>query len=153
MSLEHAVIERAAAAGRSIAVAESLTAGLVCARLADVPGASTVLRGGVVAYAADLKASLLGVSEDLLREQGTVDAEVACQMASGVRLRLGADIGLATTGVAGPGDADGHPAGTVHIAVDHLGDVIHRPLSLPGGRRAIRMATVDVVFELLLERL
>lgn len=153
MSPERAVVERAAAAGRTIAVAESLTAGLVCARLADVPGASTVLRGGVVTYAADLKASLLGVGDDLLRVRGPVDADVARQMAAGVRVRLGADIGLATTGVAGPGPAEGHPAGTVHLAVDHLGDISHRRLNLPGDRAAIRAATVEALLGLLLEHL
>ena len=153
MSPEHAIVERVGDAGRTIAVAESLTAGLVCARLADVPGASAVFRGGMVAYVADLKTSLLGVSEHLLREHGPVHADVARQMATGARLRLGADIGLATTGVAGPGAAEGHSPGTVHIAVDQLGDISHRLLNVTGDRAAVRTATVDAVLQLLLEQL
>lgn len=88
--------------GWTLAVAESLTGGAVCARLVDVPGASRVLRGGVTAYATDLKASLLGVDDELLAARGAVDPDVAAAMAAGVRERLGADVGLATTGVAGP---------------------------------------------------
>ena len=87
------------------------------AALVARPGASAVLRGGVVAYATDLKTELLGVPADLLAERGAVDADVARAMAVGVRDRLGADWGLATTGVAGPGAQDGTPPGTFHVAV------------------------------------
>jgi len=103
--------------GRTVAVAESLTGGLVVAALVGVPGASKVVRGGVVAYMTDLKASLLGVDEALLARVGAVDPDVAAAMARGVAVRLGADYGLATTGVAGPDPQDGHPVGEVHIAV------------------------------------
>lgn len=105
------------ARGLTLAVAESLTGGMVAARLVDVPGASAVLRGGVVAYATDLKAALLGVDAGLLGREGAVHPDVAVQMAQGARSRLGADVGLATTGVAGPDPQDGHPPGTVHVAV------------------------------------
>src|SRR4051812_47619675 len=88
--------------GWTIAVAESLTGGLLCAALVDVVGASRSLRGGVVAYATELKGALLGVDDAVLAARGAVDPEVARQMAAGVRVRLGADVGLATTGVAGP---------------------------------------------------
>lgn len=84
--------------GWTLAVAESLTGGLLSARLVDVPGASLVHRGAVVAYATDLKARLLGVDDDLLTQRGPVDPDVALQMADGVRERIGADVGLATTG-------------------------------------------------------
>lgn len=144
------VVAACRAAGLTVAVAESLTAGLVAARLADVPGASDVLRGGVVAYASDLKASLLGVDAGLLRRVGAVDPQVATQMARGVRERLGADIGVATTGVAGPDPADGRPPGTVYVAVatDRTSQVLGE--HLPGDRAAVRAATVDLALTLLL---
>nr|MCW1079429.1 nicotinamide-nucleotide amidohydrolase family protein [Streptococcus anginosus] len=88
--------------GQTVAFAESLTAGLAAASVADVPGASAVLRGGVVSYATDLKASILGVSSERLASHGPVDREVALQMARGVCDVAGADVGMATTGVAGP---------------------------------------------------
>ena len=135
----------------TLAVAESLTGGLVSATLVGVPGASAVLRGAVVAYATPLKAELLGVDAHLLDARGAVDPEVARQMAAGVRARLGADLGLATTGVAGPTDQDGHPPGTVHVAVSGAdGDTV-RSLRLEGDRSAVRSATVDAVLALAME--
>ena len=104
-------------AGLTVAVAESLTGGAVTEAFVAVPGASRCLRGGVVAYAADLKTALLGVPAVLLDRRGAVDPEVAAAMAVGVRERLSADYGVATTGVAGPDPADGRPAGTYHVAV------------------------------------
>ena len=98
-------------------MAESLTGGLVTASLVAVPGASRVLRGGIVAYATDLKAGLLGVDVDLLAERGAVDEAVAAQMAAGIRTATGADVGLATTGVAGPDPQDGQGPGVVFVAV------------------------------------
>lgn len=139
--------------GWSLAVAESLTGGLVCATLVDVPGASAVLRGGVVAYATDLKAALLAVDAALLAECGAVDADVAVAMATGVRTRLSADVGLATTGVAGPEPQDGHAPGTVHVAVATPDTTRHRRLSVEGDRPAVRAATVDAVLALALEAL
>ena len=103
--------------GQTVAVAESLTGGMLCSALVEVPGASAVVRGGVVAYATELKHRLLGVDAGLLAAHGPVDPEVAAQMAHGVRELLGADWGLATTGVAGPGPQDGIAAGTVYVAV------------------------------------
>lgn len=91
----------------TVAVAESLTGGRVAAALTAVPGASAVLRGSVTAYATDLKASVLGVDPALLSRSGAVDPEVARQMAVGVRRVCGADVGIATTGVAGPDEQDG----------------------------------------------
>jgi nicotinamide-nucleotide amidase len=103
--------------GQTVAVAESLTGGMVCAALIEVPGASAVVRGGVVAYATELKHRLLDVDGDLLASNGPVDPDVAAQMALGVRERLGADWGLATTGVAGPEWQDGVAPGRVYLAV------------------------------------
>ncbi|WP_432063131.1 CinA family protein [Streptomyces sp. S1] len=103
--------------GQTLAVAESLTGGLVAAELTGVPGASASFRGSVTAYATTLKHELLGVDGALLAERGAVDPEVASQMAAGVRARLGADWGIATTGVAGPDPQDGQPVGTVYVAV------------------------------------
>ena len=119
MSDAEDVVRLATASGTTVAVAESLTAGLVCARIADVPGASAVLRGGVVTYATDVKTLLLGVDAHLLRRRGAVDPDVALAMAAGVRERLGADVGLATTGVAGPDPQDGVAPGAVFVAVSH----------------------------------
>ncbi|WP_432563502.1 CinA family protein [Kineococcus sp. SYSU DK003] len=130
----------------TVATAESLTGGLLCATLVDVPGASAVVRGGIVAYATELKASVLGVDADALARTGPVDGLVAEQMARGARRGLGADVGVATTGVAGPGPADGFPAGTVFLglAADGLPEgAVHVRLALSGDRAAIRRATVD----------
>lgn len=101
----------------TVAVAESLTGGRVAAAITAVPGASAVLRGSVTAYATDLKARVLGVDAALLSRVGAVDPEVARQMALGVRKLCGADVGIATTGVAGPSEQDGKAVGTVYVAV------------------------------------
>ncbi len=145
----HALIGHAA----SIAVAESLTGGLVCAALTSVPGASSVVRGAVVAYATELKADLLRVDSALLAREGAVHPEVAAQMANGVRTRLGADVGVATTGVAGPEPQDGKPVGEVHIAVATSASTQIRSLSFDPelGRGGIRAATVEAVLVLVAE--
>ena len=135
--------------GLSIATAESLTGGGIVARLVDVPGASHVVRGGVCTYAVDTKASVLGVSESRLTLTGPVDEQVARQMAAGARSLFGASIGLSTTGVAGPGPADGFPAGTVHIACAHPAGVEHRLLHLEGDRAQVRAGAIDAALTLL----
>ncbi|GAA5211051.1 CinA family protein [Microbacterium kyungheense] len=135
----------------SIAAAESLTGGRVIAALVDIPGASAHVRGGIVAYATDLKARVLGVDEGLLAERGAVDAEVALAMAGGVRRVMGADVGLATTGVAGPDAQDGKPVGTVHIAVVTPETAVTAQLALAGTRDEIRTASVTRVLELALD--
>jgi nicotinamide-nucleotide amidase len=139
--------------GETVATAESLTGGLVAAALTAVPGASAVFRGGIVAYTADLKASLLDVPADLLARFGTVHREVAIAMAMGARNRLASTVGVATTGVAGPDPADGQPVGTVHICVSTLAGPMHRSLELTGDRRQIRLDTVDHVLNLLVSAL
>ena len=140
--------------GESLAIAESLTGGLLAAAITDVPGASNVFRGSITAYATDLKAELLGVPADLLARVGAVDPDVAVAMATGVRDRLGASYGLATTGVAGPDEQDGKAVGTVYVALAHVSDsqsVVS--LSLSGDRRAIREAATREALELLRRRL
>ncbi|MGN6751330.1 MAG: CinA family protein [Intrasporangium sp.] len=139
--------------GQTVACAESLTAGLVSAAIADTPGASLVLLGGIVAYSAEVKVQLLGVPPDLVAEAGTVDARVAAAMAEGARGRLGATWGVSTTGVAGPGPAEGKPAGTVHIAVAGPSGTQTWPLRLNGDRAQIRAGTVERLLEVLAERL
>ncbi len=135
--------------GLTIATAESLTGGLVAAALTTVPGSSAVFRGGIIAYAADVKSALLGVPAELIGRVGTVHADVARAMAAGVRRRLRAAVGIATTGVAGPDPADGQPVGTVHIAVSTGRETAHRELALTGDRGVIRQETVHRVLELL----
>jgi nicotinamide-nucleotide amidase len=151
--LARSIVAELTARGESLAVAESLTGGLVAGALTTVPGASVVLRGGVVAYATDLKSALLGVPEDLLGRRGPVDPQVAAAMAAGVRARLGASYGISTTGVAGPGPADGQPAGTVFIAVDGPSGLVTRGLRLPGDRDDVRNETVRSVLSLLVSAL
>lgn len=138
-----------AARGLSLAVAESLTGGALCAELVAVAGASAVLRGGVVSYATDLKAQLLGVDADLLAREGAIHPRVAEQMAAGVRSRLGADLGVATTGVAGPDPQDGHDPGEVWVGIATAQGARAVRLHLRGDRAAIRRATVDAALDLL----
>ena len=140
-------------AGQTVATAESLTGGLVAAALTDVPGASVAFRGGVVAYATELKAALLGVDSLMLARHGAVYPPVAAAMAEGVRTRLGATYGVATTGVAGPEPSDGQPVGTAHVAVSVADDTVVRTIALAGDRQEIRRLTVEHALGLLLGRL
>jgi nicotinamide-nucleotide amidase len=144
------IIARLSARGQSVATAESLTGGLLAAALTDIPGASAAFRGGVVAYATELKAVLLGVDPGLLDRHGAVSAEVAGAMAGGVAARLGATFGVSTTGVAGPDRAEGKPAGTVFIAASAGRQPRVRRLALAGGRNDIRRETVAAALALLL---
>jgi len=149
------LVETLVARGLTIAAAESLTGGLVASALVDVPGASRTMRGGIVAYDTRAKRDLLGVDGGLLAERGAVDPRVAEQMASGIRRAFTldgsiADLGLATTGVAGPDPQDGHAVGTVYVAVATAEDVVVERCELSGGRAEIRAAAVDAVLELAL---
>ncbi len=138
--------------GATVATAESLTGGLVVAALVSVPGASAVVRGGVVAYAPDVKTGLLGVDEQLVARHGTVDGEVAARMAERARDACGATYGIATTGVAGPDPSEGKPPGTVHVAVAGPHGTVERLLELSGDRAEIREATVGAALALLVAR-
>lgn len=132
----------------TLAVAESLTGGLLSATIVEVPGASRVFRGGLVVYATDLKHSLAGVDAQLLDDLGPVSAEVALELARGARSRCTATWGLATTGVAGPGPQDGIPAGTVFVGLSGATEAVQR-LDLAGDRDQIRRATVAEALALL----
>lgn len=151
--LARQVVQLLTARGQTVAVAESLTGGLVAAALTSVPGASVVVRGAVVAYATDIKAALVGVPADLLARNGPVDPAVAAAMATGVRERLGASYGVSTTGVAGPGPADGKPQGTVFIGVDGPSGATGSGVRLAGDRQEVREATVRAALSLLVSAL
>ena len=134
--------------GLTVAVAESLTGGLLVAKLIRTPGASATVLGGVVAYNTALKHSVLGVDAALLADRGAVDAEVARQMADRVRSALAvdgrpADVGISTTGVAGPEPQDGQPVGTVYLGFAFGNDVRSVALRLSGDRDGIRSAVVS----------
>lgn len=152
------LVGRLSAAGRTVATAESLTGGLLVALLTEVPGASAVVRGGLVVYATELKASLAGVDAALLDERGPVDPDVAVALADGARSVCGAAVGVGLTGVAGPDQQHGLPVGTVFVAVTADGFArvtARRPADLspvpPGLSRRddIRFAAVRAAVELL----
>jgi nicotinamide-nucleotide amidase len=150
--LEHGaetVLAALVRSGATVAVAESLTGGLLAAEFVAVPGASRAFRGSVTAYATELKGSVLGVDPALLTAKGAVDPQVAAQMAEGVRRLMGADYGVATTGVAGPVPQDGQPVGTVYVAVAGPGGLFGSSLRLSRGRATIRRRTVEAALDLL----
>ena len=139
--------------GETVAAAESLTAGLFCATLASVPGASRTLRGGAVVYATDLKTTLAGVSTQLLAAHGPVSEPTAAALAEGIRSRCAATWGVGLTGVAGPDPVDGHQPGRVYVGLsDGLVTVVHE-LDLPGDRAAVRAGAVHTAMARLLDRL
>lgn len=155
MTAAAALIARLIERGWTVGVAESLTGGMVVADLVSVPGASAVVRGGVVAYATEVKHTLLGVDTALLAAEGAVHPEVARQMAEGVRRAVGgsdaaADVGIATTGVAGPDAQDGKPVGTVYVAVSTPAGTHVERLMLTGSRAEIRAHTLDAALGLAL---
>ena len=145
----HELVERR----QTVAVAESLTGGLLAATFVEIPGVSAVFRGGLVVYATELKHSLAGVPQDLLAERGPVDADVAKALAEGARDRCESDWGLATTGVAGPEPQDGKPVGMVFVAVAGPSGTVVRELSLHGSRTDIRQETMTSAFALLVDEL
>jgi nicotinamide-nucleotide amidase len=141
-----------AAAGQTVAAAESLTAGLFTATLAGVPGASAVLRGGLVVYATELKARLAGVDEAVLAAVGPVAEHTAGQLAEGAAQRCGATWGVGLTGVAGPDPQDGHAPGVVYVGISGPGGTGVTRLSLAGNRWDIRRKTVLEAVSALLKR-
>ena len=147
------VLETLAGRGETLATAESLTGGLLCSRLTDVPGASRSFVGGVVSYATRVKVSLLGVPPEVVQEHGVVSQECARAMAEGVRERLDATWGLATTGVAGPDEQEGRAVGTGWVAIAGPAGATARLLQLGGDRATIRHASCDAVLEILAREL
>ena len=137
--------------GLKLAIAESLTGGSLCSEFVSVPGASNVVLGSIVAYQSGLKSAALGVNSELLASHGSVDPEVAVQMAEGIRSRLSLQlliptdkvIGVATTGVAGPLEQDGKPVGTVFIAVAGAKGVQVWEEHFSGDRDSIRTKSVE----------
>jgi nicotinamide-nucleotide amidase len=125
--------------GLTLGTAESCTGGLVAARLTEVPGSSDVFRGAIVAYANEVKAAQLGVTDEVLAEHGAVSAETAAAMAGGVRATLGVDVAVSVTGIAGPdGGTEEKPVGLVYLhAVGPDGELARR-LDFPGDRQTIR---------------
>ncbi|MFA4895438.1 MULTISPECIES: CinA family protein [Microbacterium] len=158
MTVAAELVAALTARGWTLGIAESLTGGALAAEIVSVPGASATLLGGVVAYATPVKASLLGVDAALLEEHGPVHPLVAEQMAGGVRDAVSvagrsADVGLSTTGIAGPDSPDGQPVGTVHIGIATPMRVRAFSLRLDGDRASIRAQTVDAAIEKLLEEM
>lgn len=134
-----------------LATAESLTGGLVGSLICSVPGASVVYRGGVIAYATEVKAATLEVSAELLAERGAVDPDVAMAMARGAAKTCGAHYGVATTGVAGPDPADGKPVGQVYLAVAGEAGSCVLEKNYEGDRAAIRAQAAADAVQLLLD--
>lgn len=149
VSVVHGLRDR----GETVATAESLTAGLVCAVLTGVPGASAVVRGGLIVYATELKASLAGVNGRALEQYGAVHPLIAEELAEGARDRCGASWGIGLTGVAGPDPQDGVRPGTVHIGLAGAGGRTVRTLRVQGDRHAVRSASVAGALELLRDRM
>ncbi|WP_448616032.1 CinA family protein [Modestobacter sp. URMC 112] len=141
------------ARGETVAAAESLTAGLFCATLASVPGASATLRGGAVVYATDLKTALAGVPAGLLAEHGPVSEPTAAALAEGIRTRCAATWGVGLTGVAGPDPVDGHGPGRVYLGVSDRRATEVVVLDLPGDRAAVRAGAVEAACAALLARM
>jgi nicotinamide-nucleotide amidase len=155
-TLAAALVDRLIARQWTVAVAESLTGGLVISTLVAIAGASACVRGGVVAYATPLKQTLLGVDAALLAAEGAVHPDVAGQMAEGIRTTaavdgVAADVGIATTGVAGPTAQDGRPVGTVYIAVATPSGTRIEALSLTGTRAQIRAESSRAALALALD--
>jgi nicotinamide-nucleotide amidase len=147
-TMESVTLDLLRARGLSLGLAESVTGGLVAARLTSVPGASEVFRGSIVSYASEVKYDLLGVADGPV-----VSAEAAAEMAAGARRALGADIGLALTGVAGPDEQEGQPVGTLHVGIASDDGVTTASLRLPGTRDQMRQFSVISSLDLLRRQL
>ena len=131
----------------TVGTCESLTGGMICSTLVDVPGASKVVRGGFVTYQTDAKTLLAGVDAALIADKGVVSAEVARTMAEGAKIRLGVDVAVSATGMASPGGPGDPPAGTVFVGVASAKGVRAIPLKRVGSRMEIRRQTVQAALE------
>ncbi|HYF46577.1 MAG TPA: competence/damage-inducible protein A [Acidimicrobiales bacterium] len=147
-SMEAVVLELLRNRGQTLAVAESMTGGLICSRLTDAPGTSDVLKGGVVSYFSEVKWDVLDVPEGPV-----VTEEAARHMADGVRKLLDADVGLAVTGVAGPDEQEGKPVGTVYLGIAYGDEVEAVHIKLPGDRKRIREFACISLLDLLRRRI
>ncbi len=151
-SIEERVGKRLTEAGLTLAVAESCTGGLIGHRITDVPGSSTYFLGGVIAYAYEAKERLLGVRHSTLYEYGAVSEQTAGEMARGARRVVGADIGIAVTGIAGPsGGLPDKPVGTTWVAVSTRDREWTERHQWDGNRDENKAASVDAALELLLQ--
>jgi nicotinamide-nucleotide amidase len=153
-TIDDVVADGLISAGLTIATAESCTGGLVAGRLTDRPGSSAYVLGGLVVYSNEAKHELAGVPTELIERVGAVSAEVADALAAGARARLGADIGVGITGIAGPdgGSAD-KPVGLVYLCVANQQKTVARRVILPGGRADVRARSVVIAMHMLRELL
>lgn len=135
--------------GITLATAESLTGGELGALVSAIPGASKTYLGGVISYATDVKVDVLGVSQETVDSVGVVSEQCAAEMATGVRDLLKADIGVSTTGVAGPQPQEDKPVGLAYVGVAHGDDVQVREVDAEGSRWDIRRAVVAAAMDLL----
>lgn len=141
------------ARGITLATAESCTGGLVAHLITEVPGSSAYLRGAIVAYADEVKRTELGVSGEVLAAHGAVSAQTAIAMADGVRARLGTDLGVGVTGIAGPdGSSEAKPVGLAYVAVTGLGVPDVRRFLWQGDRAANKRASAAAALGMLLDR-
>lgn len=152
-NLESKVLEKLVEKKLSIAIAESLTAGLVSSKLAEIDGASQVLKGAIIAYQNEIKENVLKIDPKVISLHTSVSKEVALLMAENVRKLMNSNIGISTTGVAGPSNVGDKKVGTVFVAFSGEQHNICLELNLKGSRNEIRMQTCQKVFELILEKL
>lgn len=153
LDLAREAITALKARGLTVCTCESLTGGLICATLVDVPGASKVVRGGLITYQTDTKTLLANVDAALIADKGVVSAEVAAAMAEGARKRLQADIAVSATGMASPGEPHEPPAGTVFVGVASAKGTRTIPLKLAGERQEVRQKTVKSAIEAIIAEL
>lgn len=150
--LAREVLSKLTDEGRTLATAESCTGGLLGKLLTDIPGASNAYKGGVISYVSEVKHRLLGVEQETLDICTAVSRETAHEMAKGAREAVKADVGVSTTGLAGPdGDGTGRPVGLVYIALDMEGFSYCRELHLTGDRSEIRAQAAHEALLMLLE--
>lgn len=152
-NLAFQVVEKLSEKKLTIATAESLTAGLVSSLLAEITGASKVLKGGIVAYQNEIKEKVLNIDPQIIIKHSSVSKEVALLMAENVRKLLEADLGVSTTGVAGPATLGNKKVGTVFVAISFKDHNMCLELNLTGDRQAIRQESCNKLFQLILEKL
>lgn len=147
------VVEKLKEKNLTIATAESLTAGLLSSKLAEIDGASKVFKGGIVAYQNEVKENILNIDSKTIDKYSSVSPEVAILMAENVRKKLKTDLGVSTTGVAGPGLVGDKKIGTVFVAISFSEHNMCLELNLSGDRQSIREESCSKLFELILEKL